>query len=285
MPNNINTPADATKASHELPNTPAAEGTAGANGADEAKEAQPGQPANPEAATATGEPDDPAAMETGEPSGAPNPAGAEARPMPNGASHPNAKSAAAAKPATPTDPFDPAALRIDSTSDASLGVERPILVVPVKKPDKQTFFRVHPDPAMRVDVRVIELEAERETYLVTPAIAAILPGETRPVRLLTCIPRVGGGVFLWPLKLPTDDRRGNSWTTSAHKAAEIAEKKWVRMQSNQSLQAYDVQTSSHIPDPVWPVITMQELLRIAFSDGRLIDREDHPVIRQLLGYA
>ena len=109
---------------------------------------------------------------------------------------------------SPSTPSIPAALRIDSTSDASLGVERPILVVPVKKPDKQTFFRVHPDPAMRLDVRVIELEAERETYLVTPAIAAILPGETRPVRLLTCIPRVGGGVFLWPLKLPTDDRRG-----------------------------------------------------------------------------
>ena len=157
--------------------------------------------------------------------------------------------------APPHDPFDPAALRIDSTSDASLGVERPILVVPVKKPDKQTFFRVHPDPAMRLDVRVIELEAERETYLVTPAIAAILPGETRPVRLLTCIPRVGGGVFLWPLKLPTDDRRENSWNTSARKAAEIAEKKWVRLQANQSLDAYDVQTSVHIPTRYGPTST------------------------------
>ena len=48
-----------------------------------------------------------------------------------------------------------------------------------------------------------------------------------------------------------------------------------------ALKAYDVQTSIHIPDPVWPVIDMRSLLRIAFSDGRLIDREDHPVIRQL----
>ena len=132
---------------------------------------------------------------------------------------------------------------------------------------------------------MIELEAERETYLVTPAIAAILPGETRPVRLLTCIPRVGGGVFLWPLKLPTDDRRENGWITSARKAAEIAEKKWVRMQANQSLQAYDVQTSAISRTRCGPTSTMASLLRIAFSDGRLIDREDHPVIRQLLGSA
>ena len=211
---------------------------------------------------------------SGKPNGAPPDAEAEAA---AGKSH-------AQDQAPPHDPFDPAALRIDSTSDASLGVEKPILVVPVKRPDKQTFFRVHPDPAMRVDVRVIELEAERETYLVTPAIATILPGETRPVRLLTCIPRVGGGVFLWPLKLPTDDRRENSWNTSARKAAEISERKWVRLQANMSLKAYDVQTSVHIPDPVWPDIDMGNLLRIAFSDGRLIDREDHPVIRQLIGY-
>jgi hypothetical protein len=57
------------------------------------------------------------------------------------------------------------------------------------------------------------------------------------------------------------------------------------MQSNMSLGAYDVQTSAHIPDPVWPDISMRELLRLAFGDGRLIDREDHPVIRQLLGSA
>jgi hypothetical protein len=30
---------------------------------------------------------------------------------------------------------------------------------------------------------------------------------------------------------------------------------------------------------------MRDLLRIAFGDDRLVDREDHPVIRQLLGEA
>jgi hypothetical protein len=183
---------------------------------------------------------------------------------------------------TAPDPFDPARLRIDSTTDDALGVERPILHVPVMRPGNQMFFRVHTGPEMRLDARAIILEAERETYLVTPAIAAQIPGETRPVRLLACIPRIGG-VFLWPLKLPRDDRRENNWGPSARKAAELGEKKWTRMQSNMALGAYDVTTSDHYPDPVWPNVTLCELLRIAFGDGRLIDREDHAVIRQLRG--
>jgi hypothetical protein len=182
----------------------------------------------------------------------------------------------------PTDPFDPAGLRIDATSDANLGVERPLLVVPVQKPSKQMFFRTHPSPEMRLDARVIELETEREFYLVTPAIAQMLPGETKAVRLIACMPRFGG-IFLWPLKLPNPDGRESTWAVSARKAAELAEGKWVRMQANQALGAYDVSTSAHIPAPVWPEVSMRELLQIAFGDGRLIDREDHPVIRQLLG--
>jgi hypothetical protein len=181
------------------------------------------------------------------------------------------------------DPFDPVKLRIDTTTDEALGVERPILRVPVMRPSNQTFFRVHPSPDMRLDTRVVIWEAERETYLVAPAIAAQIPGETRPVRLLTCIPRIGGGVFLWPLKLPRDDRRENNWNGSARKAAELAEKKWTRMQSNMALGAYDIATSDHYPDPIWPNVILRQLLRIAFDNGGLIDREDHPVIRELRG--
>jgi hypothetical protein len=37
-----------------------------------------------------------------------------------------------------------------------------------------------------------------------------------------------------------------------------------------------------IPDPVWPELSFQELLRIAFRD-RLVDRLDHAVIKRLRG--
>ena len=181
------------------------------------------------------------------------------------------------------DPFDPSSLRVDARmSDAALGVERPLLEVPVQKPSKQAFFRVHPDADMRMGAAVIVLEAERETYLVTPRIAQFIPEETKLVRLLTCLPRTGGP-FLWPLSLPAEDGREMRWHSSARKAAELAETKWVRMQANMALGAYDVTTSSHIPDPVWPKHNLAKYLSIAFGHGHLIDREDHPVLRRLQG--
>ncbi len=118
-----------------------------------------------------------------------------------------------------------------------------------------------------------------------PAIAAILPGETRPVRMLTCIPRVGGGVFLWPLKLPTDDRRESGLAASARKAAELAETKWVRMQSDIGrlrLRCLDLDTH---PRPGLPEHQLPRSAAHCIRRRPADNREDHPVIRQLLGAA
>jgi hypothetical protein len=38
----------------------------------------------------------------------------------------------------------------------------------------------------------------------------------------------------------------------------------------------------HPRDPVWPELSMQELLRIAFKD-RYVDTLDHIILRQLRG--
>ena len=181
------------------------------------------------------------------------------------------------------DRFDPAKLRIDHTSSAALGAKRVILNVPVQKPPSQMFFRVHPSPDMRLDVLVIELKTEKETYLVIPELAQALAAEVKPVRLYTCLPRIGGGIFLWHVRLPDDTGREYAWHVSARKAAEVGMKSWIRVQSNMGMGCYDVMASDHIPEPEWPNITFRELLRIAFGGGRIIDSLDHPVIRQLAG--
>jgi hypothetical protein len=49
---------------------------------------------------------------------------------------------------------------------ADLGVKKALITVPVRKPDKAWFFRVHPDEDRRLQTYVIELKEERETYLV-----------------------------------------------------------------------------------------------------------------------
>jgi hypothetical protein len=183
------------------------------------------------------------------------------------------------------DPFDLSNISVAGVTSEDLGVEKPILMVPVDKPSKQDFFRVHPDPNYHVEVRVLKVEAERETYLVTKEVWLAAPGETKLVRLVPYLTRTGG-LGLWPVPLQDEllGKKDTNWGITARSAAEIAETKWVRMQSNMARNCYDVVTSDKIPDPVWPNITPQAILKIAFGDGRLIDRMDHPVIRQLQGW-
>ena len=183
------------------------------------------------------------------------------------------------------DPFDLSNISVAGVTSEDLGVEKPILVVPVDKPSKQDFFRAHPDPSYHVEVRVLKVEAERETYLVTKEVWLAIPGETKLVRLVPYLTRTGG-LGLWPVSLPDDllGKKDTNWGITARAAAELAETKWVRMQANMARNYYDVVASDKIPDPVWPNITSQDILKIAFGDGRLIDRMDHPVIRQLQGW-
>ncbi len=187
-------------------------------------------------------------------------------------------------PVSGTDPFDLGNISVSETSIEDLGIERPILAVPVEKPGRQEFFRVHPDPAFHLMARLIVLEADRESYLLTRTVWPCIPGETKLVKLTTFLTRTGA-VGLWPLNMPDEllGKRDTDWGVTARKAAELGEKKWVRLQANMQRRMYDVVTSEKIPDPVWPKIAFKEILEIAFGDGRLITSVDHPVIRQLGG--
>lgn len=164
-----------------------------------------------------------------------------------------------------SDPFDPASLRIDPADAASLGAQKLLVTVSVRKPNRQEFFRVHTDSEYRMPMAVLELKEEREVYCVTPGMASQLGSDVRPVMMLTCINRTGQ-VFLWPLPLPAEDGRTNSWHHSARRAAEEAEKRWVRMASNMGAGAYDVYRAPEgVPDPEWPGHDFRELLRLAFA--------------------
>jgi hypothetical protein len=61
----------------------------------------------------------------------------------------------------PTDPFDPAALRINAVADVD--VEKILTAVPVRRPNRNEFFRVHPE--FVTDTLVLEREdgLDRET--------------------------------------------------------------------------------------------------------------------------
>ena len=131
-------------------------------------------------------------------------------------------------------PFDPAALRLSQSFAGTVGVKKLLTTVPVRKPNRQDYTRVHPDPAFRATpVAIIELKEDRETYLLSPGIAQQLPGEFNAVTLHTAINRQGV-LQIWPVKLPGPDGKHNEWHRSAAEAAERAMEKWVRATANMS---------------------------------------------------
>lgn len=178
--------------------------------------------------------------------------------------------------------FDPSSLRLAQNFSETVGVKKALTTVPVRKPTRQEFVRVHPEKEFRLETAVLELKEERETYLVDPKLWSELPGELTPKVLFTTINRQGV-LTLWPVRMPGEDGRLDFWNQSALEAAEMAQSGWVRVAANMSLGAYDVfQATGEIPDPDWPDASLQEILEIAFK-GRYIESEDHPVIRQLMG--
>ena len=289
--------------------------------------------------------------------------------------------------------FDLERLRLSQDFPSQVGVKKALLTVPVRKPDRQWFIRVHPDLDWRLETAVLELKEERETYIVDPDMWPELPGELVPKVLFTAInraisefpkgrkylislsfrgkasvrpaqvggfdvnivihgstavrgrgdlvayrwalwkltapwthrtrpPHLGkrcafstsstgpfpsnhsrktpkgpkialgnpdrpinrqGVVFLWPVRLPGEDGRGNAWHRSALQAADLAMKGWVKVAANMSLGAYEAfEATGDLPEPEWPDRGFSSLVDIAFKDY-YVRSLDHPVIQRLKG--
>jgi len=178
--------------------------------------------------------------------------------------------------------FDLSRLRLSQDFEKDAGVKKALLTVPVHKPGPQVYFRIHAHEDYRMRVALIELKEDRDTYIVAGNLQGTLAGEAVAKMLYTAISRQGD-VFLWPIRLPDRNGRLDEWSRSATKAAVIAQDEWIRLVSNLNLGAYEPwMPYERFPEPVWPDVPFERLLQIAFQ-GRIIDTEDHPVIRRLRG--
>jgi hypothetical protein len=168
--------------------------------------------------------------------------------------------------------------------DAAIGLETRVHTVPVKKPGKLAFFRVHPSPEFRMAIAMLRDDLG-EMYAVHPKALASLADEAKPMMLYTTVDEAGNA-SLWPVGLPGSDGRTNAWWQSGHAAASQAQAEWVRLVPAMDAGFYKVKTSKVDKGlPKWPEMSFEELLNLAFSDGRLIDSADHPVVRRLNGEA
>lgn len=186
---------------------------------------------------------------------------------------------------SPVDPFDPDAMRIDALQDVR--VEQVLTTVPVRNPKRTEFVRVHPDPAYSVDTYVVETEidGDKEVFYVLPELRGVVPDPEalKAVRIYTAITK-RGTVILWPIKMPVAGaNRFRRMADSALQAAEEAKELWVKVTWDRELGAWTyARAKADLGTPQWPAKSFGELLSIAFRLN-LIDREDHPVFRELEG--
>jgi len=178
--------------------------------------------------------------------------------------------------------FDLESLRVSQDFVKDSGVKKLLTTIPVRKPNRQDFVRVHHDSSYVLDTMLLNLKEERETYLVAPSFREEIPQELTHTRLALATNRQKV-LFLWQLRLPGSSGKTDAWSMSALEAYEEAKKNWVRVSANMSLGAYDIyEALGNLSDPEWPDESMDEIVRIAFRNS-FIDSYDHPVLRRLRG--
>jgi hypothetical protein len=173
---------------------------------------------------------------------------------------------------------------IRAPQDFNVEVKKVWVHIPVGRPPKQEFIRVRPGDEWSDTLGLYEKSCEwgREIYVVLPAMYDILTGEFSIYKVVLAVTR-RDKPYVWPIKLPGPDGRHNTWHSTALEAAEIAKYKWIRLQPNQDVGAYDVLVAEKQTYAAqWPDLTFLEIINIAFK-GRIIRDPDHHIIQELRG--
>jgi hypothetical protein len=182
------------------------------------------------------------------------------------------------------DPFTPENLRLSQSFTETVAVKKLLTTIPVRKPSRQTFFRVHPDPQYRDVFPIIDLKDDREEYIVVRHLVPELIGEIVQKQLCLAITRQNT-VFFLPLRLPGPDGKDMEWWRSLREHAVRAQTDWIRVVPNRDQGAYEaLQAAGNLGEPEWPKLSFWELIKIAFKEY-LITSLDHPVVKRLRGFA
>jgi hypothetical protein len=181
-------------------------------------------------------------------------------------------------------PYDPATYKVPQSLAAAAGVEKHLVELPVRAPDKTWWVRRHPEEEYSRKSYFIILKEEQEVYLVLPHLWKHLVGEPtfKPMRLYLSV-TMQGKLFLWSVKIPADETKEPAkWMRAPLDAVRRAKDKWTHIYWNEETRQHDVETGDSEVQPQWPDRPMPELMELAFK-GFVIDSLDHPVIRRLRG--
>ena len=171
-------------------------------------------------------------------------------------------------------------IKVNQNFHDQIGVQKKIVHVPIRKPKKQEFIRVHSSSSYRCDFLLLESVMDRETYILDPQLGAAVD-DARVATLLTTI-NTRGDLFLWPIKHALNGNK-DSWPRSAFNCAELSQENWLRMEANLNMQSYQANVaSSKLDEPSWPELPFDEIIQIACREQYIKD-PSHPVLKRLRG--
>jgi hypothetical protein len=182
------------------------------------------------------------------------------------------------------DPFDINKLVLTQSFSEAVGAEEVISRITIRKPNKQEWFRVHPDPEFRKNLGVIELKGDNEFYFVHPDLIAALSQWCFPATLYAYVDSTVNPLpRLWPIRLPKENEADMDWWSSARGIADYAMDAWTQMWSDKSGGMYRYRGTEKLKDkqPDWRGLTAGKMYEIAVQP-RYIATLDHPVAMKLL---
>jgi hypothetical protein len=165
-----------------------------------------------------------------------------------------------------------------SPMDAGLEETRDEIVgLPVGKPNKTQFFRIHPSLFSDVYLLKVQGATGEVLYAVVPGMVQHLDNVGRYTLFL--------GVhrdrtsFLWPISATSPD----GYSRTARQIAISAQDVWCRLVSERATSQYIKRVAPQCKDePVWPKDkTFVDLLVLAFGEDRIIDSLDHPIVKEM----
>jgi hypothetical protein len=176
--------------------------------------------------------------------------------------------------------LDPEKFRIGQDLAAHINTRKVVISIAVKRPDRQYWVYIHPDPAWQLNVGILEDKINQRTYLVDPHIVSEVEEELRVKRLVAYATRQGT-FALWPISLPDKVGRLDSYSESGHVIVAEHAGQWIRIKTNLTDRCYEVHdTALDLAVPQWPDGGFPKLFNLAFRNRR-ISYLDHPVLKGL----
>jgi hypothetical protein len=195
---------------------------------------------------------------------------------------------AAEASASPLEVLDIENFRVSQDYAARMQLAKRPVSIPVGRPNPQQFLMFHPDPTWRITLNVLEVRANRRTYLVAPELEPELLGDII-TKQFAAYTTPAGSWGLWGFRLGGGPRPLDNYNLSGHQILAAHAGTWIRVvtddQSGRFVAVPAVAAMmglQQLPVPRWPAGGFTYLCDLAFR-GLVIRDLNHLELRRLRG--